>query len=93
MINVVDLFFTLPLIGIVAYYLFGPSERAASRVVRWIGIVFALGYLGGMTYIHQRATAAIARDMQQSQTAYTSIFVTPTFLQPFLHYGVVHLAA
>jgi len=92
-INVVDLFFTLPLIGIVAYYLFGPSERAASRVVRWIGIVFALGYLGGMTYIHQRATAAIARDMQQSQTAYTSIFVTPTFLQPFLHYGVVHLAA
>jgi hypothetical protein len=74
------------------YYLFGPIQKVASRVIRWIGIIFAFTYLSGMTYIHFRATAAIARDMQQSKTAYTSIFVTPTFLQPFLHYSVVSLA-
>ncbi len=90
-INVIDFFFTIPLLAIVIAYLAFPLKKIAIGVWRFLGIVFAACYLAGMSYVSHRAHDAIARDMEVSHTEYSSIFVTPQFFQPFLRYGVVTL--
>lgn len=90
-INVIDFFFTIPLLAIVVAYLAFPLKKIATGVWRFLGCVFAACYLLGMSYMSHRAHDAIARDMNLSHTQYSSIFVTPQFFQPFLRYGVVTL--
>lgn len=90
-INVVDFFFTIPLLGIVLSYFLLPLKKSVAGARRYVWVVFAACYLLGMTYVQHRALEAVERDMKAANVQYESIFLTPLFFQPFLWHGIVSL--
>lgn len=93
-ISVVDLFFTIPLIGIVVWYLFAwRKKRADTKVsrMRFIGVWFAGVYLSMMALLQWNLKTAIASDMTLAWVPYKNVFAAPQLLQPFLRYGMAEL--
>lgn len=95
-INVVDLFFTIPLMWFLLWYLLTSRTKKSNGTymripwLRFLWVTFAWVYLLMMTLQQFSFKQSLRHDMQQAWVWYTDVFAAPQFMQPFLWYGMVN---
>ena len=95
-ISVIDLFFTLPLLGIIIRYFVQARRNTRKKKTpiwwtRFVWVTFATVYLSMMAILQANLKEAIASDMNRASVQYNRIFAAPQILQPFLRYGMTEL--
>lgn len=93
-ISVIDVFFTVPLLGIVIWYFIQwrkSNLRKKEWWTRFIWVTFATVYLSMMALLQSNLKSSIAADMELAWVKHNRIFAAPQILQPFLRYGMAEL--